>query len=90
MPAGIESNGTTNISDADFELEGVPNKGPLLTTAMALFGAGSFVANRVAHPEAYINADLEYVSQTCIEPMPFKSLLSSVDPDDILTPIVST
>jgi hypothetical protein len=35
------------------QLEGVYNKGPLLTTAMALFGGGSFLAARIANPSAY-------------------------------------
>jgi hypothetical protein len=48
------------------ELEGVYNKGPLLTTAMALFGGGSFLAARIANPSAYQGAKMvtNYTSET--------------------------
>lgn len=43
----------SNVPNGSLALERVWNKGPLLTTAMALFGEGSFLANRVAYPQAY-------------------------------------
>lgn len=43
-------------------LEIIQNKGPLLTTAMALFGRGSFPQTRLANPKAY--ATLPYTFPT--------------------------
>ncbi|KAF8813277.1 hypothetical protein BYT27DRAFT_7181160 [Phlegmacium glaucopus] len=51
------TNGTNIISNTSLALEISTNRGPLLTTAIALFGEGSFIADRLTHPEAYINRD---------------------------------
>lgn len=72
---------TTN-SSALLGLESVPNKGPLLTTAMALFGEASFIANRYFQPEAYIASSFELnMSRSgqnawhCQEMVPFAGLM---------------
>lgn len=63
-------------------LESTPNKGPLLTTAMALFGEGSFIANRFYNWHAYV--DVPSTGQTamsiwhCQEMIPFKGLMADV------------
>lgn len=44
-------------------LESIQNKGPLLTTAMALFGRGSFPQTRLANPKAYITTHPATASQ---------------------------
>jgi hypothetical protein len=44
---------SSKVTNGSLALEGTYNKGPLLTTTMALFGEGSFPANRVASPQAY-------------------------------------
>ncbi|KAF1998253.1 hypothetical protein P154DRAFT_621828 [Amniculicola lignicola CBS 123094] len=43
-----EAQNTGNLS-----LIGTPNKGPLLSVALALFGNGSYIATHLQHPEAY-------------------------------------
>ncbi len=64
------------------QLEFVSNKGPLLTTALALFGPGSFVAERVANPEVYISSNGGF-NYYCYE-MPFQSLLTPVNSFDFV------
>ncbi|TKA34507.1 hypothetical protein B0A49_13230, partial [Cryomyces minteri] len=58
-------------------LERIYNKGPLLTIAMALFGEGSFVANRVTWPDAYsgINGTRRNAG-VCVDMAPLSSLLT--------------
>ncbi|GAD99582.1 hypothetical protein PVAR5_8298 [Paecilomyces variotii No. 5] len=70
-------------------LEIVPNKGPLLTLALALFGEGSFIHTRQSHPEAYTASVLRnnsnYYSPTfdyaeaCIYMTPLVSLYGSTN-----------
>lgn len=71
------------ISNSTYDLHSSStsrNRGPLLTTALALFGEGSFLASRMARPEAYTspNRSLENEPQiyACFEKVPFMSLLS--------------
>ncbi|KAF8809808.1 hypothetical protein BYT27DRAFT_7187068 [Phlegmacium glaucopus] len=61
-----------------------PSRGPLLTTAIALFGGGSFIADRVTNPEIYINnitesVDINNVTESpyleCIDQAPLVGLL---------------
>lgn len=40
------------------------NKGPLLTTALALFSSDCFLAQRTAHPEAYKGINWTYIDGT--------------------------
>ena len=77
-----QDNASTTVTDAANTLEGVKNKGPLLTIAMALFGAGSFVEDRLAHPKAYINKDVVDL-YVCTERAPFVGLLYSSDADGV-------
>ncbi|CZR65307.1 uncharacterized protein PAC_15207 [Phialocephala subalpina] len=77
-----------NIANSSLSLERVSNKGPLLTISMALFGSGSFLANRIAHPEAYwgVNDTNSIPSSvpdppnegSCIDLAPMGRLLSSL------------
>lgn len=64
-----------------FNVESVPNKGPLLTTALALFGEDSFIADRYYNWESYISARiLPNVSQNpyhCQEVVPFSGLMAT-------------
>ena len=82
------ANSTTQLS-----LESIANKGPLLTVAMALFGEGSFIANRASRPECYLASKFdnntaqkaEYgftsvVTWHCSETVPMARLVS--DPRD--------
>ena len=82
---------TTN-STAILNLESVTNKGPLLTIAMALFGEGSFIADRVFLPNFYLPSQFdkhlanegEYGLTTvqpfhCQEMVPFARLLPNPD-----------
>ena len=65
----------TNSTDVMFKLQTIQNKGPLLTIALALFGQGSFIAERVAQPDTFIHPmDREHVS-TCTDMVPFLPLL---------------
>ncbi|KAK3676798.1 hypothetical protein LTR78_003575 [Recurvomyces mirabilis] len=73
----VESNGTTVIPTAAYNVNNIQNKGPLLTIALALFGPGSFAADRVTHPANYINVAQEEFAAVCIDRAPFVSLLST-------------
>ncbi|KAK5069198.1 hypothetical protein LTR64_008648 [Lithohypha guttulata] len=53
-------------------LELVRNKGPLLTTALALFGNNSFLAQRTSHPEAFTKTN--NAESTCIDTLPLGKL----------------
>ncbi|TVY18487.1 hypothetical protein LARI1_G005501 [Lachnellula arida] len=57
---------TSSVSNNTIALEGVYNKGPLLTIAMALFGENSFIASHTAFPQAYygLNSTLDPATQT--------------------------
>lgn len=75
---------TSDISNATRASELVPNRGPLLTTALALFGSGSFISERMARPAAYLfpNATWEQEKEmpdygTCVGKIPFVDLLLS-------------
>ena len=70
------SNATDNISNSTLSLERVVNKGPLLTTSLALFGEESFIASRLAHPEAYIFPD-GIGDVKCVDLTPVQGLLRS-------------
>lgn len=62
------------------EIASLPNKGPLLTIALALFGEGSFIANRVQNPGTVIsegnNGTLP--NGTCVDYAPLSFLLQTV------------
>ena len=47
-------NSSVGMSNSSKILGNVPNKGPLLNIAMALFGESSFIATRWQHPEIYL------------------------------------
>ncbi|KAI9368310.1 hypothetical protein BJX61DRAFT_546660 [Aspergillus egyptiacus] len=53
------------------EIDVIPDKGPLLTIAMALFGQGSFLANRAQHPSAYTETPI--VDPDSVRPWPINS-----------------
>ncbi|KUJ08929.1 uncharacterized protein LY89DRAFT_788365 [Mollisia scopiformis] len=79
----------TKESNSSASAEMVVNKGPLLTTALALFGSGSFLADRIAHPEAYIGINYTRASDTgiydpanvgaCIDLFPMGLLFAELD-----------
>jgi hypothetical protein len=65
-------------------LEGVVNKGPLLTIAMALFGEGSFIQDRLTNPQAYTYREEDNRDRgnaTCLNLTPMGLLLA----DDSIT-----
>ncbi|KAK5700653.1 hypothetical protein LTR97_005170 [Elasticomyces elasticus] len=72
-PKSINYKRAVDKSDIS-SLAQVPNKGPLLTIAMALFGEGSFIAERVAYPDKYItdgnNGSLP--NGTCVDYAPLQ------------------
>lgn len=73
-------NSTSYDTGFDLEVNG-KNRGPLLAVAIALFGEGSFVSDRLRHPEAYIepNTKQELAENpalgACVEQAPFVGLL---------------
>lgn len=75
------SNGTFVVDDNSFALFDVKNKGPLLTIAIALFGTGSWIADRAQHPEFYVNPNVASRAPSCIERVPFAGLLASIRDD---------
>jgi hypothetical protein len=86
------------MSSSSVILQTVPNKGPLLNIAMALFGENSFIANRFQHPEVFLwretntemwdeidhGADPALFAPVCVEQEPLMGLLmgQSTDSDD--------
>lgn len=76
---------TTDTNNASLAIETIPNRGPLLTTALALFGSGSFIADRVARPTAYLYPNVttgswkqrqgDYTRYICVGRVPFVGLL---------------
>ena len=88
MPNKTRRQVTLDDPNSSLALENDFNKGPLLTTAMALFGEGSFLATRLKTPEAYYginvtrNGDGTYSppnAGACIDLVPLGFLLA----DDI-------
>jgi len=78
----LDANDTSNTTDATLELTTQQNRGPLLTTTLALFGYGSFIAERMERPEAYLYPNMtreEYKAQpnpsACVGKAPFVGLL---------------
>jgi hypothetical protein len=55
----------TSVDDG-LDLELVLNKGPLLIIAIALFGEGSFIPTRMAHPEAYAGLTRDKTNSTSV------------------------
>ncbi|PPJ60629.1 hypothetical protein CBER1_03664 [Cercospora berteroae] len=76
-----ESNGTYMVDDGAFALFDVKNKGPLLTIALALFGTGSWIADRAQHPDLYVNLNVTSRAFPCTERVPFAGLLASINAD---------
>ncbi|CAK1359758.1 unnamed protein product [Cercospora beticola] len=76
-----ESNGTSIVDDGAFALFNGMNKGPLLTIALALFGTGSWIADRTQHPDFYVNQNVTSRTYACTERVPFAGLLASMDAD---------
>lgn len=77
------------------DLEVRPNRGPLLAIAQALFGSGSFIAERMSRPEAFLLPNVtaeerreDTDPERCVDQLPFANLLHSKDgeargPDDL-------
>ncbi|KAK3644005.1 hypothetical protein LTR56_009857 [Elasticomyces elasticus] len=71
------------ISSSSLVLEQLPNRGPLSTIALALFGTGSFIAERIANPDGFVypNRTQEEIRANpnsygaCVGQVPFMSLL---------------
>lgn len=65
------------LSIEDIEL--VRNKGPLLTTALALFGPNSWLDLANRYPEIYAHRNVSYDNYTkfCIDMAPLSRILSS-------------
>lgn len=61
----------------------------MLSVALALFGPGSFIEERVARPAIYINESLDYnaVADECTNLMPFTSLLPRFHHTDCFTQV---
>ncbi|KAK5683196.1 hypothetical protein LTS10_004727 [Elasticomyces elasticus] len=70
-------------SNSSLLLEMLPNRGPLSTIALALFGTSSFIAERIANPDGFMypNRTLEEKRSTpnnygaCVGQVPLMSLL---------------
>ena len=81
-PSHVRRQATTNSTQLLY-LEGTYNKGPLLTVAMALFGEGCFIADRVFLQRYYHGSNFEdklhlrtrVHGQHCQEVAPFARLL---------------
>ncbi|KAH8432954.1 uncharacterized protein LDX57_010588 [Aspergillus melleus] len=77
---GMEAEQSTQpakrLSEFD-NLDQIPNKGPLLTTAMALFGPGSYLDTYNHPPESYYLSKTN--RQTCVDLVPLTRFLTSLD-----------
>ena len=71
--APVNSN-TISDNNSTSPLESMPNKGPLLTIAMALFGHGSFPDQLLTAPE-YFSSYLAEDALSCVEFAPMTSLV---------------
>jgi hypothetical protein len=79
----------SSVPNSTLALGLVFNKGALLTTAMALFGDGSFLANRVVDPQAYYGMNFAVSEQTgltdpinagdCVDLAPMAPLFADSD-----------
>jgi hypothetical protein len=67
----------TTESNGTLAAELVLNKGPLLVVTLALFGSNSFLADRVAHPEAY--KGVNYTNAYPPEPLDPPNLGACID-----------
>lgn len=72
--APVSSN-TTSDNNSTSSLESMPNKGPLLTIAMALFGHGSFLDQLLTTPEIFSSSYLAEDAFSCVEFAPMASLV---------------
>lgn len=53
----------------------VQDIGPLFIIALALFGPTSYIADRVTHPDLYVDASQKNeILAPCVEQVPFTSL----------------
>ncbi|KAE9364507.1 hypothetical protein N431DRAFT_474097 [Stipitochalara longipes BDJ] len=80
----------SSLSQNTIALEGVRNKGPLLTIALALFGENSFIVSSTAFPQAYAGINFIFGEATqsevgpinegaCIGLFPQTALLANTD-----------
>jgi len=79
-----ENNDTFNVSNLARSFDSRPNRGPLLTTALALFGPGSFIEDRMTRPAAHLYPNITFEQSreisgyyTCVDKAPFVGLLTS-------------
>ncbi|KAI0451725.1 hypothetical protein F5B21DRAFT_485885 [Xylaria acuta] len=73
--ATLKGSELPSAADATADLLNVPNKGPLLTIALALFGVGSFIDTRQSS-EAYISTiENKNLGSICLDLVPFIPLL---------------
>ncbi|KAK4610169.1 hypothetical protein CLAFUW4_14196 [Fulvia fulva] len=81
----VPANGTIITSNSSLALEDVENRGPLLTIAIALFGEGSFISDRVKKPDSCIR-DVAFDAPnygTCIGQVPLQGLMRTTYNKDL-------
>lgn len=79
-PDNLGSNGTQTLPDSAYRPYAIRNQSPLLTIALALFGPGSFIAERAAQPSVQNGtAESPETVNSCTERVPFLSLLSTAE-----------
>ncbi|CAN9289767.1 unnamed protein product [Alternaria alternata] len=79
----------SSVANSSLTLEMRKNRGPLLTVALALFGSGSFIAERMARPDAFMYPNMTYEEAkatpnygACLDQAPFTNLLHSWNDQD--------
>ena len=84
LPGDISS-----VTNSSLTLEMRKNRGPLLIVALALFGSGSFIAERMARPDAFMYPNMTYEEAkatpnygACVDQAPFTNLLHSWSDQD--------
>lgn len=76
-----EFNDVQQTTNESLSLERLFNKGPLLTITLALFGTGSFIAERMRNPEAFFYPNTTWNAEppnydTCVDQAPLFGLLT--------------
>ena len=79
----------SSVTNSSLTLGMRKNRGPLLTVALALFGSGSFIAERMARPDAFMYPNMTYEEAkatpnygACVDQAPFTNLLHSWSDQD--------
>ena len=85
------------IKNSTLALENMSNRGPLSTIALALFGSSSFIADRLARPDAFLYPNITYEEgqkisnwEVCTGLAPFVPLVQNIAGENPLWPCLTS